>query len=234
MSDPRTLVVGDIHGCWTEFQELLAAAGLSDTDEVIAIGDIVDRGPDSLAVLDAFQRGGRLRTIQGNHERKHARSFRGEVAPALSQIITRHQLGESRYAADCAWMEALSLWIELPAALLVHGFYEPGRALPEQKPTVLAGTLGGARHLLKNYDRPWYELYDGDRPIVVGHHDYLRTGEPLVHADRVWCIDTGCCTGSTLTGLVLPEFRIVSVRSRKDYWAEAKARYRHLRPSAPE
>ncbi|MDE3090807.1 MAG: metallophosphoesterase [Chloroflexota bacterium] len=89
----RRLVIGDIHGCWNEFQELLDQAGLSDGDEIIALGNFVDRGPDSPRVLDFFRAQPNARAIQRNHERKHVRSARGEVKAALSQRITRQQQG---------------------------------------------------------------------------------------------------------------------------------------------
>ncbi|TVS11508.1 MAG: hypothetical protein EA424_23705 [Planctomycetaceae bacterium] len=40
------LIIGDIHGCFDELQDLLQAAGLASDDQIIALGDIVDRGPD--------------------------------------------------------------------------------------------------------------------------------------------------------------------------------------------
>ncbi|TDA65169.1 MAG: hypothetical protein D9V45_11240 [Chloroflexi bacterium] len=45
-------VIGDIHGCFTELQELLDKAGVVEDVRIIALGDIVDRGPDSVQVLD--------------------------------------------------------------------------------------------------------------------------------------------------------------------------------------
>ncbi|MBZ0286288.1 MAG: metallophosphoesterase, partial [Anaerolineae bacterium] len=78
----RTLVIGDIHGCYAELQTLLEQAALTSDDQIIAIGDLVDRGMDSKAVLEFFRTTPNARSIQGNHERKHVRSFRGEIAPA--------------------------------------------------------------------------------------------------------------------------------------------------------
>lgn len=218
----RTLVVGDIHGCWTEFQELLLKAELGGGDEIVALGDIVDRGPDSVSVLDFFQKNVNAKSLMGNHERKHVRSFRNEVRPAISQRITRLQLGEEAYPSACAFMDSFPRFIDRPEAILVHGFFEPGIALPEQRETVIVGTLTGEKHMVKTYSRPWYELYDGEKPILVGHRDYLGTGEPLIYKDRVYGIDTACYLGRALTGLVLPEFRLISVKSRKDYWQETR------------
>ena len=51
----QTLVIGDIHGCYDEFQSLLDKAGLTDEDSIVSVGDCVDRGPDTPAVLKFFQ-----------------------------------------------------------------------------------------------------------------------------------------------------------------------------------
>jgi serine/threonine protein phosphatase 1 len=228
----RQLVIGDIHGCLDELQDLLEAAGLAADDQIIALGDIVDRGPDSPRVLRFFHETPHAVSLMGNHERKHVRSLRGQVRPALSQLITRRQIGEADYAGACRIMGGFPRHRELPEALLVHGFFEPGRGLAEQRESVLVGTLSGEYRLRGQYDRPWYELYDGDKPLIVGHHDYLRNGQPLICNDRVYAIDTGCCHGGRLTGLLLPEFQLVSVASRRDYWSELQNHHTDLRHRA--
>ncbi len=161
----------------------------------------------------------------GNHERKHIRSLRGELQPAISQRITHQQLGED-YPEAVVWMESLPLYLELPEAILVHGYLEPGIPLEGQRERVLCGTMGGDHHLRTNYDRPWYELWDGEKPVIVGHMDYLRTGEPFIYQDRIFGLDTGCAHGRSLTGLILPDFRLISVQSRGDHWSALRTRYR--------
>jgi hypothetical protein len=56
--------------------------------------------------------------------------------------------------------------------------------------------------------------------------DYLRNGVPFVYQDRVFGLDTSCVHGGRLTGLVLPEFRFVSVPSRGDHWTALRQHYR--------
>ena len=225
----RRLVIGDIHGCFDELQDLLDAAALAEQDQIIALGDIVDRGPDSLRVLSFFAATANACSLMGNHERKHVRSHRGQIRPALSQWITRRQIGEPGYADACRIMDGFPRCLELAEAILVHGFYEPGRSLAEQDESVIVGTLSGERHLGQRYRGPWYDLYDGDKPLIVGHHDYLNNGQPLIWRDRVYAIDTGCCHGGRLTGLLLPEFRLVSVPSRCDYWKRLQELHADLR-----
>lgn len=231
----KQLIIGDIHGCYAELLELLDRASLSDQDEIIAVGDIVDRGPDSPRVLAFFRQHPRARSIQGNHERKHVRSWRGEVMPALSQCITRQQVGEAAYLDAVAFMDVLPRFLELPEAILVHGFWEPGLSVAEQREVVIVGTMTGELYLRERYVRPWYELYNGEKPLIVGHLDYLGTGQPLIYQDRVFGLDTGCCCGSSLTGLILPEWKFVSVRSQTNHWQQVKAEFKSIpRERAPE
>jgi serine/threonine protein phosphatase 1 len=226
-----TLVVGDIHGCYFELLDLLERAGLGDDEEVLAVGDVVDRGPDNRRVLDFFRQRPRASSILGNHERKHLRAARGELEPAPSQRITREQLGAD-YPACLAFLATFPRHRELPEALVVHGFWEPGVPLERQRDTVVIGTMSGEQHLTKRYDRPWYELYDGPTPLVVGHRDYRGDGQPLVHRDRVFAIDTGCVHGGRLTGLLLPQFRLVSVPARADHWEQTRRAFAHLAAGA--
>ena len=205
-------------------------AGIADDDRVIALGDIIDRGPDSVQVLDFFSNNPTRVSLMGNHERKHVRGARHEVRLALSQIISREEFGPA-YPQALERMGSLPLFIDLPEAVLVHGYLEPGVPLELQRDTVLCGTMSGDHYLRNQYAQPWYALYEGDKPVIVGHHDHLRNGQPFVYQDRVYCLDTSCVHGGSLTGLLLPEFRFVSVPSRRDYWKEIRQRDAQKRPS---
>jgi bis(5'-nucleosyl)-tetraphosphatase (symmetrical) len=62
-------VVGDIQGCYTQLQALLDSIGFSDNDELWAVGDLVNRGAESLEVLRFFlQLGARAKVVLGNHD----------------------------------------------------------------------------------------------------------------------------------------------------------------------
>lgn len=220
----QTLVIGDIHGCYEELQALLEKAGLTEGDAIVSVGDCVDRGPDTPAVLEFFQKTPNALLIMGNHERKHVRAGRHEVKLAQSQKISRIQFGET-YPDALAFMNTLRLYLDVPEALVVHGYFEPGLPLSQQRSTVLCGTMGGDKHLRTAYDRPWYELYDGEKPLLVGHHNYSGTDQPFVYQDRVFGLDTDCVTGKALTGLLVPSFRFVSVPSRANHWAQIRQRY---------
>lgn len=215
------LIVGDIHGCHEEFQDLLDRAGPASGDEIIALGDLVDRGPDSPRVVDFFRTRPGARSLRGNHEQRHLRIARGEIKPAPSQVLTRRQFSPAAYAGILPFFEGLPFYLDLPEALLIHGGFDPEHPAAGQRPETLLGLMSTELWLRRKYPRPWYELYDGGKPLVAGHHDYSKEGKPLVVRDRVFLIDTGCCYGKALTGLVLPEFRLISVRARRNHWGIA-------------
>jgi serine/threonine protein phosphatase 1 len=178
----KTLIVGDVHACAAELRDLIREARLRRGDELIGLGDLVDRGPDPRGVLKVFRTRPNTRSIMGNHERKNLRWQLSEKNPVSnSQRITRAQLGESEYAAACQWFASLPLVIELEQVVLVHGFVLPDVPLAEQRDTVLLGTMQGTKLVQEACgDTPWYELYRGAKPVVVGHLDYWGDDQPLL------------------------------------------------------
>lgn len=217
----RTLIIGDIHGCYTELMDLLQIAGIGENDSIIALGDVVDRGPDSTAVLKYFQNQPRAWSIMGNHERKHLLSYHKHIAPSKSQLLTRQQMLPEFYEEAIRLITKFPLFIELQAAILIHAYLDPGFQVSQQQESILIGSMSADHYLKKKYQKAWYELYTGEKPIIAGHQDYSKTGKPTIYKDKVFLIDTGCCYGHYLTGLLLPEFKILSVKSRKNYWAQA-------------
>lgn len=71
MMAPRTLVVGDIHGCLRALDAVLSAAAAGYGDTLVVLGDMIDRGPESLGVIEKlldFKEKGKLVALRGNHE----------------------------------------------------------------------------------------------------------------------------------------------------------------------
>lgn len=80
----RDLIVGDVHGCFWKLVRALALAGF-DTDRgdrLISVGDLVDRGPESPAVLTWLAEPW-FYAVQGNHEDMACAYHRGQVPPGL-------------------------------------------------------------------------------------------------------------------------------------------------------
>lgn len=64
----RVFVVGDIHGCFDVLEQELVAVGFNeDTDFLFSVGDLVDRGPHSMAAGDYLMKHW-FYAVRGNHE----------------------------------------------------------------------------------------------------------------------------------------------------------------------
>lgn len=61
----KTLVIGDIHGCLSTLQALIAKAG--PVDQIISVGDLIDRGPNSFGVIK-YCIDNNIQVCLGNHE----------------------------------------------------------------------------------------------------------------------------------------------------------------------
>ena len=214
----KTFIIGDIHGCHRELMDLLDRAGIGDDDLVVSVGDVVDRGPEPGAVIDFFRARKNAVVLCGNHERKHVRGVF-----SYSQQVTREQLGPDRYAGDVRWMASLPYHWERPDVRVVHFGLYPGVPLADVPEEVRAGTTAGEGRLKERFgDRAWWDHYTDDTPVVFGHAVFE---EPLIVRDRVFGIDTGACHGMRLTGLLLPERRLVSVPAREDHWARVRKQW---------
>ncbi|MDF7670151.1 bis(5'-nucleosyl)-tetraphosphatase (symmetrical) ApaH [Orbaceae bacterium ESL0721] len=63
------LLIGDIHGCYDEFMQLLEKASFSSSDTLWLTGDLVARGPKSLEVLRFVKlNSAQIRLVLGNHD----------------------------------------------------------------------------------------------------------------------------------------------------------------------
>lgn len=211
----RTFVIGDIHGCYDELMALIAKAGLSDADRLIALGDIVDRGNQSKEVYEYLKNRTNCIVLMGNHERKHQKGIL-----SYAQEIVKVQFGPG-YESFLNWLDSLGYYYETDEAIIVHAFFEHDIALQQQKEEVLCGATSGDRYLSKKYPegKYWLDFYTGEKPVIYGHH--VVGDLPKIH-NNTYGIDTGACHGGYLTAIELPGFIIHQVKAGKDYWKEAQ------------
>lgn len=72
----RTFLISDIHGELYLFKELLEQVKYDDAkDQLILLGDYIDRGPTSKEVLDFIMtlKENGAKVLMGNHEQIYAR-----------------------------------------------------------------------------------------------------------------------------------------------------------------
>ena len=214
----RTVVVGDVHGCFDELVELLGVVGLGADDLLVSVGDIVDRGPAPGEVVRLFRERPNSVVVMGNHERKHVRGIF-----SYAQEITRLQLGD-RYAEVVDWMRTLPYSFENEHLRVVHAAMLSGVPLAEQKEEILCGSTTGERELAALFpDGYWTDHYTDAKPVAFGHH--VVGPEAMVRDGRIFGLDTGACHGGRLTALCVPGFSVHSVAARADHWAVTKRRW---------
>jgi hypothetical protein len=210
----RTIVIGDIHGCFDELCDLLKLVELRTDDRVIAVGDLITKGPKNGEVLDLFIKDDRLSSVIGNHDRALRQYWRGEpLRLSREQRITARQL-ESQHERYSAYLRSLPFTINLGSHLVVHAGVRPGVPLRRQ----MASDLTELRTMGANPSRrkgvPWYEVYRGKRIVLFGH---WPAKAPRLAPFAIG-LDTGCVYGGRLTGYIIESNEFVSVPARGEYF----------------
>lgn len=240
----RAIVVGDVHGCLKEFEELLQLVEFRPgEDRLVLVGDLVDRGPDSVGVVRRSRvLGGVL--VQSNHDEKmvrYARHQAVEVAGGKKNPMKftdeRKKIFHSLAPADLAYLAAAPLVYRLEGLdrpyLVVHGGLEPRVPVEKQLKNVcvrlrFVSTRTGKFADSEPGEKPgesvhWAKVWDGPEDVICGHnvHDLK---EPLVTVSaggsKVYSIDTGLAFGGRLTAMVLEpgsEPRFVQVQGWRAY-----------------
>ncbi|HZE96469.1 MAG TPA: metallophosphoesterase [Planctomycetota bacterium] len=218
MNTPRTIVIGDLHGCHDEAVELLDRLAVTAGDRVIFAGDLVDRGPQRRECVELAMK---HECVLGNHEEKHLRIRRqGRTDILPDHAETRRVLEERHYR----YLESLPLYVRVPEAnaVVVHAGVLPGVPIESQSPSILLhgqcirppATRSEWPSKAPPDWRFWTHFWTGPERVIFGH---TVLDSPLV-AEWAVGIDTGCVHGRSLTALVLPEWKLVSVPARKNYW----------------
>jgi predicted phosphodiesterase len=221
----RILVVGDVHGCFDELQRLLDRAKVGGGEEVILVGDLVNKGPDSIGVV-RFCRENGIAAVLGNHDdyvirciaarrRGDDREF-SDAARKIAKKITDE---------DAAWLKALPLWLRIAGqrAVVVHAGIVPGRSLPDQKRenllTMRSVRPDGTGSKRIDDGEPWASLHRGPSHVFFGH-DAVRGLQRWKYATG---LDTGCVYGGRLTGFELTTGTFFGVVAKKAYADGGKA-----------
>jgi len=200
---PATFVIGDIHGCLKPLEQLLKKIAPGAKDRLIFVGDYIDRGPDSKAVVDFLLRlPYRAIFLLGNHEYMLMEYLEGggeEIYMMNGGDATMKSYGgrEKIPAAHLDFFRRLKTFHEDPEFIVVHAGIRPQIPMERQR----LEDLIWIRQEFFNY------LGTYPKPIVFGHTPMRKV---LLEKDRIG-IDTGCFFGGKLTCLKLPEQRIIQV-----------------------
>jgi protein phosphatase len=238
-------VIGDVHGCRVELEQLLDKLGYAidrdgagrpvgarhPTRRAIFLGDLVDRGPDTPGVLRLVMSmvgEGAAFCVPGNHEAKLLKALRGKnvkrshgLDASMEQLDAEPE--EFRARVD-RFIDGLISHYVLDGGRLVvahAGLIERyhGRASGRVREFCLYGqTTGETDEYGLPVRYPWAQEYRGQALVLYGHTPVPET-EWL---NNTLCLDTGCVFGGRLTALNYPERTVVSVPATRVYHPPAK------------
>ncbi|WP_432068221.1 polynucleotide kinase-phosphatase [Streptomyces sp. C10-9-1] len=228
-------IIGDVHGCSSELETLLARLGYVDGVHpegrtAVFVGDLVDRGPDSPGVLRrvmAMTASGNALCVPGNHENKLGRWLKGRAVQhthGLAETIAQLQQEDAR---DPSFRERVRTFVE---GLVSHYVLDEGRlvvchaGLPEKYHGRTSGrvrshalygdTTGETDEFGLPVRYPWAEDYRGRAAVVYGHTP-VPTASWL---NNTICLDTGAVFGGKLTALRWPERELVEVPAERTWY----------------
>ncbi len=235
-------VVGDVHGCIDELRALLQLLGYApwgagyrhpDGRRVVFVGDLVDRGPSSVQVMEvalAMLAAETALLVVGNHDNKFMRWLLGRPVR-----VARHGLGltiaeveglPAEQRTDL-WRRSLHVLRRAPGYLLL----DAGRLVVTHA-GILDGMLGHWNRRIADFclygdvagvdqhghpiRRDWAAARQAgeDAPLVVYGHTVVD--EPR-WINRTIDVDTGCVFGGQLSALRYPEMELVGVPAAQPY-----------------
>jgi serine/threonine protein phosphatase 1 len=212
----RTIVVGDVHGCFAELTQLLAKVDFSEEDLLISVGDMVDRGPGSMETARFFRDAPNAMAVLGNHERKLSGAMKGTIQPAWSQMHTMTAIPDHEYGQWVEYFDSLPAVMETPHTIITHARLDPAVSLPEQDPYHTCAVGGpGVVIPLDDCDVPlwyweWRRTSGIRKPLCIGHLRYPRIA---LAPGGLFALDTGVAKGGALSAVIFPAMDIVQVAS---------------------
>lgn len=239
-------VIGDVHGCRSELETLLARLGYEvrrdqhgqpcdavppEGRRAVFVGDLVDRGPDSVGVLRLVMgmvRAGHALCVPGNHEHKLVRALKGaavQVTHGLETTLAELREQSAEFRDDVRdFCDSLVAHVVLDGGSLVvahAGLKEAyhGRASGRVRSFALYGDSTGETDefgLPVRY--PWADDYRGKAMVLYGHTPVPDTE----WVNNTLCLDTGCVFGGRLSAMRYPEREVVSVPAEQVWYEPIK------------
>lgn len=239
-------VIGDVHGCRAELETLLGTLGYvvvrddagrpvdaahPEGRRAVFVGDLVDRGPDSVGVLRLVMgmvAAGHALAVPGNHEHKLVRALDGRnvtvshgLETTLAELAAETDEFRSAVRDFCDGLVA-HLVLDRGDLVVAHaGLKEEfhNRASGRVRAFALYGdTTGESDEYGLPVRLPWADDYRGRATVLYGH-----TPTPVpTWVNNTMCLDTGCVFGGHLTALRYPEKEVVQVPAERVWYEPAR------------
>lgn len=203
---PRLIAIGDVHGCDLALSRLLELIQPSPTDTIVQLGDLIDRGPNSRAVIDhmiALKSNCRVIQLLGDHEELMLNTIANPKTLSRwrrnggTETLKSYGWSEGAPVSAVAvltehakYLESARDYYEADQHVFVHAGYVSDLAWDDQPVLALRWRTTSA-----GVTQPHYS----GKNVVCGH-TAQKLGE-ILELPGVTCIDTNCVRGGWLTAL---------------------------------
>ena len=205
MTDSRTIVIPDIHGCCLTFRHLIfEVVRLEINDSLYLLGDMIDRGPDSKGVIDTIlelqESGYDVRAIRGNHEQMLLTSVNASfytdralwLANGGCETMESYGVSEPEELGELIqYLETLPLYRITDSHIFVHAGLDFSLNDPFSGEEAMLWKRSGGVNKAKLGGRV---LVSGHTPLTLAK---IRRSLGTSHIR----LDNGCVQGNTLPGV---------------------------------
>ncbi|KAK9728917.1 hypothetical protein K7432_000670 [Basidiobolus ranarum] len=218
----RLIFIGDVHGHLNSLDKLLEKLRLKPEDQVILLGDMVSKGPDSIGTIARAKEINAL-CVRGNHEELVIRwknCYKRNCN--IGYINKEHQRIASALPPELyEYLVNCPLIIHIPehSVYAVHAGLNPYRPINQQNPYYIMNI----RRLLANRQpakdnkegTPWSTVWNAmqstlphPKTVLYGH----ESSRGLAVLPYAIGLDSGCGRNKWLTAVVYPQREFVSVK----------------------
>lgn len=164
-------VMSDLHGEYGRYKQMLEKIAFSENDELYVLGDVVDRGPEPVRLLQDLASRDNVFLIMGNHE--------AMACHVLRKLNTEITAENAETHIDLQLMEAILQWQRNGGDVTMKQF----RALAADERADLLDYME---------DAPWYEAVDaGERTFILvhsglGHYEHGKRLSQYTFEELAW------------------------------------------------
>lgn len=230
----RTILIGDIHGCYDEFISLLDKTKFDKKkDRLIVLGDFIDKGPKSFEIIDYLAKlkndmKDKLVIIEGNHEYQKLYTGYNFILRFLLFCLGRNKTKKSfrnnkvklNYY-DEFLLNNMQEYYEDKNFQACHASIKKDNIEDNCKYTLVVNRLSTFRSRYKGkltvtghlgLREPMYFPGDGSHQSL--EYDFERD----LPETGIICIDTACYNGNKLTAMIIENNKYVLeyVEGKKD------------------
>jgi len=201
----KTYVIGDIHGAYKAMMQCFERANFDpQTDRLICLGDVCDRGPEIREVFDELCKLTNLEYILGNHDYFALEWAKSGIVQDRWKILGGNATIKSYpeglpFKHKMLLNNAHSYFLD-GQRLFVHGGILTNKNLEDQDLDIFLWDRSLVQEALKRVSNHKIAPVTRFKEIYVGHTPTINFNSKLpIHACEVWLMDTGAGWGGQVS-----------------------------------